>query len=198
MRRIARSLVAVLALTLITAAPAVAGGDQQLVRDTMFEDWFYLDPVREPTYMLTTGPNIDDGWCTLANPERVDRVSQLQPDGTYTSRISAQGIPAQLYDITGYPDAFAFLDAVCPAVIAGGEAPEPVAEGSARFRGTWSNQEELLDYLVYGPGITVSNRTVAHLTMKDGTKVNANGWASYTFGDDGALNLKNAGLVVRP
>ena len=176
----------------------MAGGDQQPIRDTVSEDWFYLDPVREPTYFLITGPKLGDGWCTVSNPGVIKRMSVLEPDGTYTSRLSARGLPASLYDITGHADGFAFLDAVCPVVIGGGEAPEPVAVGTARFSGVFSNQDELLDQLVYGPGISVSNRTIAHLMMDDGTRVKAIGWAAYTFGDDGVLNLEDAGLIVRP
>jgi hypothetical protein len=199
MRRFTSILVAAAAFMLIAAAPVIADDDQQLIRDSAFIEFFYLDPAGEVTYVLITGPKIGDGWCIGENSELRDRVSQLKPDGTYTSRVHERGVRARLYDISAYPNGFAFVDAACGAAVTGGPVPEPVAEGTGWLRGTWSGQPELLDQVLnVVPGVSVKNKAVAHLTMADGSKVNALGTASYTINDDGSLNIKKASLVVAP
>ena len=199
MRKLASILVATLAFTLVAVAPAAADDDQKLIRDSAFIEFFYLDPAGETTYVLTTGPKIGEGWCTGEDSVLRDRVSQLKPDGTYTSRVEARDVRAWLYDISGYPNGFAFVDAACGAAVTDGDVPEPAAEGTGWLRGTWTGQPELLDQeLNFAPGVKVDNKAVAHLTMSDGSKVNALGYASYTVNDDGSLNLKKASLVVSP
>jgi hypothetical protein len=199
MRKLTTMLVASLAFTAVAAAPVAAGDKHQLIRDSAYIEFFYLDPAGDVTYVLTTGPKIGEGWCTEENSEPRDRVSQLKPDGTWTSRVHQQGVRTWLYDTSAYPNGFAFVDAACAAAVGGGDVPEPEAEGTGWLGGTWTGQPELLDEeLNLAPGVSVTNKAVAHLTMADGSRVNALGTASYTVNPDGSLDLRRASLVVAP
>ncbi len=145
-------------LMVAVAAPASATA-KGFIEAELEEGFFYGTFDQSPNVALTAGNPIE-GFCLGEEGTAPLRVFERK-NGAVDLKVNTKNWPIYLYE-TDFNDVPAWLEDICPGIVAGQTPPEPFATGEADLKVRTSVVSEDL--------IEVSNSVNGKATSTDGTE----------------------------
>ena len=175
MRRVIASLFSglLIASSVVIAGPASAA-PQGFIEDELEYGFFYGTFDQSPNVALFAGGTFEE-FC-VGDPGRAPLRVFLRDDGTVELKVNDKDQPIHLY-YTEFNDIPEWLDAICPEIAGGGDAPAPFASGTANLK--------VRDSYLFegGPPTHVFNSVNGKAVAPDGTVYHVRGAADIPFVD---------------
>lgn len=147
------------------AAPAGAAS-QGFIEDELDYGFFYGTFDQNPNIALFAGGPIED--ICFGDPGTAPLRVFFKNDGTVDLKVNDKEQPIFLYE-TEFNDIPTWLDAVCPGIAGGADAPDPFASGTADLKVRISD--------LGGGDVEIFNSVNGKATGTDGTEYKVRGTA---------------------